>query len=111
MLRHRPNQKTFFDEIIGYYLPDNHFLKVNDIINWTSIEKGLKALYDPSKGRPGYHPPSCLRPCFCNSGSPFLTLTYRKPSQKTFLIKIKSFLELSLSDPVPDDTIFGLPAL
>lgn len=33
MLGHRSNQKTFSDEIVGYYLPDNHFLKVNDIIN------------------------------------------------------------------------------
>lgn len=32
MLKHKSDQKTFFDEIVGYYLPDNHFLKVNNII-------------------------------------------------------------------------------
>jgi len=39
MLGRRSNQKTFFDDIVGYYLPDNHLLKVNDIIDWTPIEK------------------------------------------------------------------------
>ena len=49
MLRHKSDQKTFFDEVVGYYLPDNHFLKVNDIIDWTPIEKRLESLYDPQK--------------------------------------------------------------
>jgi len=45
MLGRRSNQKTFFDEVVDKRLTKNHFLKVNDIVNWTPI------LYDPSKGR------------------------------------------------------------
>jgi len=51
MLGRRSNQKTFFDEVLDKRLPRNHFLKVNDIVNWTPIEKMLENLYDPSKGR------------------------------------------------------------
>ncbi len=104
MLGHRSNLKNFFDEIVGYYLPDNHFLYVNDIIDWTPVEKGLKIHTILQREDRVIHPSSCLRPCFCSSGSTFLTEICRKPSQTGCLLK--AFLGLSLSDPVLSDTTF-----
>ncbi len=104
MLRRRSNQKTFFDEIVGYYLPDNHFLKVNNIIDWTPIEKRLENLYDPSWGRPSYPPLIMFKALLLQQ---WFNLSERDLSEAiTDNLSFKSFLGLSLSDPVPDDTTF-----
>jgi len=99
-----PNQKTFFDEIVGCYLPDNHFLKVNDIIDWTTIEKKLETLYDPSKGRPGYPPLIMFKPLLLQQ---WFNLSDRDLSEAIAdRLPFKSFLGLSLSDPVLSETTF-----
>jgi len=51
MLGRRSNQKTFFDEVVSKRISKNHFLRINDMIDWTPIEKRLEILYDPSNGR------------------------------------------------------------
>lgn len=94
MLGHRSNQKTFFDEIVGYYLPDNHFLKVNDIIDWTPIEKRLETLYDPSKGRPSYPPLIMFKALLLQQ---WFNLSDRDLSEAIAdRLSFKSFLGLSL---------------
>ena len=57
LLGRRSNQATFFSEAVKERLPKNHFLlKINDLIDWSPIEKKLECLYDPSNGRPSYPP-------------------------------------------------------
>ena len=53
MLGRGSNQKTFFDEVLDKRLPKNHFLKVNDIVNWTPIEKRLESFFGPFFNRSG----------------------------------------------------------
>jgi len=81
MLGRGSNQKTFFDEVLDKHLPKNHFLKVNDIANWTPIEKGLKAYTILQTDVQVIRPLSSLRPCFCSSGSTYPLEICRKPSQ------------------------------
>jgi len=81
MLGRRSNQKTFFDEVLDKRLSKNHFLKVNDIVNWTPIEKSLKSYTILQRDVQVIRPLSCLRPCFCSSGSIYPIEIYRKPSQ------------------------------
>ena len=104
MLGHRSNQKTFFDEVVSKRISKNHFLRINDMIDWTPIEKKLESLYDPSKGRPSYPPlvmfkALLLQQCF--------NLSDRDLSEAIAdRLSFQSFLGLSLTDPVPDDTTF-----
>ncbi|HHY80202.1 MAG TPA: hypothetical protein GX516_07655 [Thermoanaerobacter sp.] len=100
----RSNQKTFFDEVIDKRSPRNHFLKVYDIVNWTPIEKGLEILYDPSNGRPSYPPLVMFKALFLGQ---WFNLSDRDLSEAIAdRLSFQSFLGLSLTDPVPDDTNF-----
>ena len=56
MLGRRSKQATFLDADMKRRLPNSHFLKVDELIDWDPIEKRLEPLYDPSNGRPSYPP-------------------------------------------------------
>lgn len=104
MLGRRSNKKTFFDEVLDKRLPKNHFLKVNDIVNWTPIEKRLEILYDPSNGRPSYPPLVMFKALLLGQ---WYNLSDRDLSEAIAdRLSFQSFLGLSLTDPVPDDTTF-----
>jgi len=104
MLERRSNQKTFFDEVVNKRLPNNHFLKENDMIDWTPIEKKLESLCDPSKGRPGYLLLVMFKDLLLQQ---WFNLSDRDLSEAIAdRLFFKSFLGLFLSDPVPEDTTF-----
>ena len=73
LLGRRSKQATFFSEAVKERLPKNHFLKVNNLIDWSPIEKKLECLYDPSNGRPSYPPLMMLKPSSCSNGLISLT--------------------------------------
>ena len=56
MLGRRPKQATSLDADMKRRLPNNHFLRVDELIDWDPIKKRLEPLYDPSNGRPSYPP-------------------------------------------------------
>jgi IS5 family transposase len=56
MLGRRSKQATSLDADMKRHLPNNHFLRVDELIDWDPIEKRLEPLYDPSNGRPSYPP-------------------------------------------------------
>ena len=104
MLGRRSNQKTFFDEVVSKRISKNHFLGINDMIDWTPIEKRLEILYDPSNGRPSYPPLVMFKALLLQQ---WFNLSDRDLSEAIAdRLSFQSFLGLSLTDPVPDDTTF-----
>jgi len=95
-----PNQKTFFDEVVSKRISKNHFLRINDMIDWTPIEKKLESLYDPSNGRPSYPPLVMFKALLLQQ---WFNLSDRDLSEAIAdRLSFQSFLGLSLTDPVPD---------
>ena len=104
LLGRRSNQATFFSEAVKERLPKNHFLKVNDLIDWSPIEKRLERLYDPSNGRPGYPPLVMFKALLLQQ---WFNLSDRGLAEAIAdRLSFQSFLGLSIVDPVPDDTTF-----
>jgi len=56
MLGRRLKRATFFDANIKRCIPNDHFLKIDEPIDWSLIEKALEHLYEPSNMRPNYPP-------------------------------------------------------
>ncbi len=104
MLGRRSKQATSLDEAIKKRLPKNHFLKVNDLIDWDPIEKRLEPLYDPSNGRPSYPPLMMFKALLLQQ---WFNLSDRGLAEAIAdRLSFQSFLGLSITDPVPDDTTF-----
>jgi len=104
LLGRRSNQATFFSEAVKERLPKNHFLKVNNLIDWSPIEKKLECLYDPSNGRPSYPPLMMFKALLLQQ---WFNLSDRGLVEAIAdRLSFQSFLGLSIVDPVPDDTTF-----
>lgn len=104
MLGRRSNQATFFSEAVKERLPKNHFLKVNNLIDWSPIEKKLECLYDPSNGRLKLPPLMMFKALLLQQ---WFGLSDRGLAEAIAdRLSFQSFLGLSIVDPVPDDTTF-----
>ena len=81
MLGKQSGQMGFGDMEAMGRVPEGHFLKkIDGQINWRPFEKLLEPLYHPTQGRPSHPPWSCLRRCFCSSGTVCPIPGWKKPS-------------------------------
>jgi len=104
MLRRRSNQNTFFEEVVNKHLPKNHFLKINNLINWNPIEKKVERLYDPSKVHTSYSPLVMFKALLLRQ---WLNLSNKDLAEAIMdRLSFQNFLGVNLTDPVPDDTTF-----
>jgi len=104
LLGRRSNQATLFSEAVKERLPKNHFLKVNDLIDWSPIEKRLERLYDSSNGRPKLPLLMMFKALLLQQ---WFNLSDRGLAEAIAdRLSFQSFLGLSITDPVPDDTTF-----
>jgi len=102
MLGRRSKQATSLDADMKRRLPNNHFLRVDELIDWDPIEKRLEPLYDPSNARLKLPPLMMFKALLLQQrfGLSCLGLVEAIADRLSF----QSFLGLSITDPVPDDT-------
>ncbi|HXK90352.1 MAG TPA: transposase [Thermosynergistes sp.] len=100
----RSKQATSLDADMKRRLPNNHFLRVDELIDWDPIEKRLESLYDPSNGRPSYPPLMMFKALLLQR---WFNLSDRGLAEATAdRLSFQSFLGLSLTDPIPIEATF-----
>ncbi len=84
-------------------LPKNHFLiRINELIDFSPIEKALRELYSEDKGRPAYPPLALFKILLLQR---FYNLSdVQVVEQLRYNVLFMKFVGLTLSDDPPDDT-------
>lgn len=103
MLGKQSGQMGFGDLEARSRVPEGHFLKkIADQIDWRPFEKVLEPLYHPTQGRPSHPPVMMFKALLLQQW-----YSLSDPGLEEAIcdrLSFQRFLDLSLTDPVPDET-------
>ncbi|MFN3545831.1 MAG: transposase, partial [Thiobacillus sp.] len=103
MLARLQPQKSFGDEALDLHVSDSHFLlKVDRLVDWSAFDTHWPGLYGTT-GKPSHDPLVCFKMLLIEQ---WYNLSDPEcEAQCADRLSFRRFLGLSLSDPVPDETV------
>lgn len=101
--KHQKGKMTWGQFEAERRVPEDHFLmRINKLIDFSSIEKALREAYSEGMGRPAYPPLVLFKICLLQRFYNLSDVQVTEQLRYNFLFM--SFVGLSLSDDPPDDT-------